>query len=571
MTPPVANSSAECLSVVDARRTLRTSSSIKQVIELLRRPLFILLALTVLVVPRGISKGEFFYHTDEMSHAMNGVFVRDFLADLPVQHPVRYAYEYYSKYPAVALPHWPPLFYAFEGVLFLFFGLAPWVSRLTVLGFALLAAYFWYRTVERVGPQFQACVSGVVLVCVPYILRYERLTMLEIPALAVCLGAIYFWLKFLDTDRAQDMWTLAVLVVAGFLMSQAAIFLVFFISMHLIVERRFQLFKRWDVWLALLISAGLVVPWYLLTQRTERALGTVATRVIGHNLQYFTESSTYTYYPVHLYKQLGPLVLSFACIGVVIALLKRSRANRLMLVWAFTAYICFTLVSEKDPRHTIVWIPPLLYLGLVALESLSIRPKWAVITSSAVALFFLVNAIRAERPLVTGPRDAAQYVLSLPESEIVYYQGFLSGDFIFFVRKFDPEKRHMVAREKQVVVGHLGAEPRQVLHSPQEVLNFFQTWGIRYAIVEDRDPYFGFAPVRELLNEGQFELVRTFPILTNQEDFPAHEIRVFRFRGELHRTDRPVTIPMMTIRHNIPADLSELVGRPWPNQSITGN
>jgi membrane protein implicated in regulation of membrane protease activity len=571
MTPPVANSSAECLSVVEAPKTSRISSSMKQVIGLLKRPLFILLALTALVVPRGISKGEFFYHTDEMSHAMNGVFVRDFLADLPVQHPVRYAYEYYAKYPAVALPHWPPLFYAFEGILFLFFGLSPWVSRLTVLGFAMLAVYFWYRTVERVSPPYQAFVSGVVLVCVPYILRYERLTMLEIPALAVCLGAIYFWLKFLDTDRRQYMWTLAAFSVAGFLMSQAAVFLVFFIFIHLIVERRFRLLKRWDVWLALLISAGIVLPWYLLTQRTERALGTVATRVIGHNLRYFTESRNYTYYPVHLYEQLGPVVLSFACIGLVLALLKPSRANRLMLVWAFAGYICFTLVSEKDPRHTIVWIPPLVYLGLMALETLSIRRRWAIITSSAAALFFLVNAIRTDRPLVSGPGDAAQYVLSLPESEIVYYQGFLSGDFIFFVRKLDPEKRHMVAREKQVVVGHLGAEPRQVLHSAEEVLNFFQTWGIRYAIVEDRDPYFGFAPVRQLLNSGQFELVRTFPILTNQEDVPVHEIRIFRYRGELRRTNQPVTIPMMTIRHNIPADLSELVGRPWPNQSITGN
>ncbi len=561
----VANSSAECLSVVETPKTSRISSSMKQVMGLLRRPLFILLALTTLVVTRGIGKGEFFYHTDEMSHAMNGVFVRDFLADLPLQHPVRYAYEYYAKYPAVALPHWPPLFYAFEGILFLCFGLSPWVSRLTVLGFALLAAYFWYRTVERVSPPYKAFVSGVVLMCVPYMLRYERLTMLEIPALAVCLGAIYFWLKFLDTDRARYMWALAALSVAAFLTSQAAIFLVFFISLHLIAERRFRLLKRWDVWLALLTSAGMVLPWYLLTQRTERAIGTVATRVIGHNLKYFLQGGTYTYYPIHLYEQLGPVVLSFACVGLVFALLKPSRCNRLMLVWALAGYVCFSLVSEKDPRHTIVWIPPLVYLGLLALETLSIRRNWAIISSSVVALFFLVNAIRTERPLVSGPKDAAQYVLSLPESDVVYYQGFLNGDFIFFVREFDPEKRHMVAREKQVVVGHLGGEPRQVLHSPQEVLKFFQTWGIRYAIVEDRDPYFGFAPVRDLLNSEQFELVRTFPILTNQEDFPTHEIRIFRYRGELHRTNQAVTIPMMTIRHNIPVNLSELVGRPWPN------
>jgi hypothetical protein len=569
MTPPTA-SPAERLDLLEppiAEFSSRVSkpSWFERLIWFLLRPTVMLMVLSTLVISRGINKGEFFYHTDEMSHAMNGVFVRDLLADRPLLHPIQYAYQYYVKYPAIAFPHWPPLFYGFEGVFFLLFGLSPWVSRLTVLSFALLAIYLWYRIVKPLAPRSRAFLSALILACLPYVLVHERVTMLEIPALAICLGAIHFWLKFLETERRRDLWALAAFSVAAFLTSQAAIFLVFFISVDLVVERRFRLLARGEVWLALLVSVSVVLPWYVLTQRTERALGTIATRVIGHGFAYLTRSDTYTYYLVHLYQQLGAVVLGFGVIGIVIALLRPTRAHRLMLVWLLSGFLCFTLISEKDPRHTMVWIPPLVYLGLLALDTLCIRRTWALIASSMVALLFFANAARSERPIVTGPKEAAQYVLAQPESDVVYYQGFLNGDFIFYVRKFDPDKSHMVAREKQVVVGHLGGEPRPVLHSEQQVLNFFQTWGIRYAIIEDRDPYAGFTPVRELVNSDKFELVQTFPVLTNQPNFPVHQIQVFRYRGELHRTAQTVTIPMQTIRHNIPANLSGLVGRPWPN------
>jgi Dolichyl-phosphate-mannose-protein mannosyltransferase len=544
--------------------TAPARSMLEHVIELLCRPSILLMAVTALVASQGISQGELFFHTDEMYHAMNGIFVRDFLVDFPIHYPVQYAYEYYAKYPAVALPHWPPLFYAAEGIAFLIFGVSVSVSRLVVVGFVLLAIQFWYRIAASLGPRYRAFLSALILCCLPYILMYERLTMLEIPALAMCLGAIHFWLRFLDTERGRYLWALAGFAVGGLLTSQAMIFLVFFIVLHLIAERRFRFLKRVDVWLALLASAAATLPWYMLTQRTERVpLGTMVGRVSGYGFKHLARCVTYTYYPIELYRQLGPVVLAFAGLGLILALIRWSRGNRLLAVWVLSGYACFVLISEKDPRHTILWIPAILYLALTALETLCVRRTWALIVCSAVALFFLVQALRSERPIVSGPADAASYVVSLPESAVVYYQGALHGDFIFHVRKLDPEKRHLVAREKQVVVS--GHERRPILHSAREVLDFFQNWGIRYAIVEDVDPFPGFGAVRELLNSDQFELLRTFPVVTNQPDVRVRQVLVFRYRGELHPTNQKVMIPMLTLRRAIFADLSRLAGRPWPN------
>jgi hypothetical protein len=533
-----------------------------RLVEFALQPPVILLALVTVVISRGITRGEFFYYEDEMRHAMNGVFFRDFISDLPLRHPIQYVYEYYAKYPGLAFPHWPPLFHLIEGVFFLLFGLSPWVSRLVVLGFALLAVYFWYRIAERFGSRHRAFVSALILACLPFILLYERVTMLEIPALAACLGAIYFWLKFLETNRRRDLWTLTGFVIGAFLISQSAIFLVFFMGADFAIERRFRLLKRADVWLSLLTCAVAVLPWYLLTSRT---MSVWATRLISRESTYLVHSATYTFYLTQTYRQLGPVVSLLASFGLVLALLKRNRANRVLLVWVLSGYTCFSLIIEKDPRHTMLWIPPLVYLSVVALETLLVRRTWARIASSAFALVFLVSGLRSEGPKLSGAEGAAQYVLSLPESYIIYYQGDLNADFVFFVRKFDPQKEHMVAREKQIVVSRLGGRPREVLHTQEEVLDFFRTWGIRYAVVEDQDRLPGFGPVRDLLNSDRFELLRTFPVRTNQPNFPVHQIQVFRYRGDLQRTQAIVTIPMMTIRHDISADLSRLAGRPWPN------
>src|ERR1039457_1885648 len=67
---------------------------IRRFILLVLQPVTLLLFLTTLVVTRGMGQGEFFFYNDEMYHAMTEVFFRDALVDLPLRHPLQYAYEY---------------------------------------------------------------------------------------------------------------------------------------------------------------------------------------------------------------------------------------------------------------------------------------------------------------------------------------------------------------------------------------------------------------------------------------------------------------------------------------------
>jgi Dolichyl-phosphate-mannose-protein mannosyltransferase len=540
------------------------SFRLNQLAHLIFSPPFALLALVTLVISRGITQGEFFFYYDEMTHAMNGAFFRDLILDSPWRHPIQYAYQYYAKYPAITFPHWPPLFHFIEGLFLLAFGLAPWVSRLAILCFALMGIYFWYRIAEKLGPRYRAFLSALAIACAPFILLYERVIMLEIPSLATCLASIYFWMKFQETERRRDLIALTAFVIASFLVSQKAIFLAVFIGLNLVVEGRYQLLKRKDTWLALVIAFLAILPWYVLALKTLRHFWT---RAVGHNSSFLVQSWTYTFYLKHIYQQLGPLLLGLGCIGLVIALFKRTPAHRFLLTWIFAGLLCFTFIREKDPRHTMIWIPPLLYLAFVAIDTLMLRRVWGLVASSALAFGLVVVGFRTPRPIVSGPREVARYIVSQPESDIIYYQGRLNEDFIFFVRKFDPQKLRMVARDKLIVgrVNTAALESADAAATEQQVLNFFQTWGIRYAVVEDPDLFASFAPVHSVFYSPNFELVNTFAVYTNSPDILVRKIQIFRFRGDLRRTEQSIVIPIETIGRNTQFSLSHLAGRPWPN------
>jgi Dolichyl-phosphate-mannose-protein mannosyltransferase len=537
-------------------------SPVAWALKRLCRPPGILILLVGLLLSRGITNGEPFYNNDETRHVMNGVFLRDLLVDRPLAHPLTYTYEYYAKYPAIAVPHWPPLFYVVEALFFLIFGISVWASRLAILGFALLGAYFWYRIAERYGPRARALLSAFVFCLLPSIMVFESVTMLEIPQVTLCLGTVFFWLRWVENEKTVDLWALAALLVAALLTSQSSIFLVVFLSLDFLLNFRFRLLRNWQVWAALLSSVGIVVPWYLFS---FRALTRSYQRAVGQEFQHVIHRWSLLFYLRKLPEQLGLTLLVFACIGIAWSVARAGSRYRFLVLWIVSAYLCFTLINEKESRHIFIWLPPLVYFSLLGIEALVPRRRWVWLAYAAIGLYFLVGALRFQRPQLTGVESAARFVLAQPNSDIIYYQGYLNGAFIFDVRRLDPQKSHMVARDKQVVATNIVYARRPVLSTTDQVLNFFENWGIRYAVIESPNVEGDLAVVHQLVESSRFELIATYPVRLNQGHQELETIAVYRLRGEIRPSAQPLNIPMMTIHRDIPVDLNRLSGRPWPN------
>lgn len=167
----------------------------------------LILLLVAAVVAHRIGKGEFDFNTDETQHATTGLYVADFLHDLPLAAPVQYTYRWYAHYPALSgVLHWPPLFYVAEGVVFRIFGPSVITARLTILLFALLGIYVWFQLVETWLGTWAAAVSSLLLAFLPSVLFLEKAVMLEIPSLSLCLAAMLFWTRYLFEERPRDLY-----------------------------------------------------------------------------------------------------------------------------------------------------------------------------------------------------------------------------------------------------------------------------------------------------------------------------------------------------------------------------
>jgi len=524
----------------------------------------LILLFTASIMALDIHQGELHFNSDEMRHAFTGVFMRDLMVDRP-GHPIGYAYMYYAKYPALGVPHWPPLFYVVEGFFFLLLGISVVTSRVVILLFALMGIAFFYGIAAQFGSRYRALLAALIMPLMPYMLLYERATMLEIPMIAMCLATLYFWLRFLATDRGVHLWATAVFLAGALLTSQKSAVLVPIIVLHFFAEGRWRLLLRWQVWAAGAASVALVAPWYWLTARTAAL---AVERVTGAGMTHTAQYEHWLFYPYLLQRQVGLKMMLLGVAGLSWTMLFARQKYRFLLIWVLCTYVFFSLLPEKDLRHTMIWIPPIVYLSLLAIEVLLARRRWAILAGIVLALNTAYHALYYDRPRLSGVEAAAKFISEQPDSDLVYYQGHLNGNFIFYTRKYDPHKTRMVAREKQIratrIVDQFGSV--QIISTPEQVVDLFRTWGIRYAVIQDREAEAGLAPVRQALATPAFQHVAVFTITSTVPEANNQRIDVYRYVGAIERTKGQVVIPMLTLRDHIRADLSRLVGRPWPNE-----
>ena len=187
--------------------------------------------------------GEPFKNGDETRHVMTGVFVRDALADLPASavDPRGYAAKYYVQYPALGIIIWPPFFYAVEGLAMWAFGTSYLVARLVAYAFALVGGVYAYRLFLRTHGRAVAAVAVAVLGMAPLVFEYSSYVLLEVPTLALVLGAVFHFERYLGEERGRDAIFACLLAAAAALTRFAGVVLLPFVLLRLGFARRWGL------------------------------------------------------------------------------------------------------------------------------------------------------------------------------------------------------------------------------------------------------------------------------------------------------------------------------------------
>jgi dolichyl-phosphate-mannose-protein mannosyltransferase len=522
------------------------------------------LAVVGAIATRGITKGEFSYNVDETQHAVTGLYAADLLRDHPFRHPVQYTYRYYAQYPALSgVIHWPPLFYGVEGVCFLVLGRGVESAHLSVLLFAVLGLVFWFRLIRYLLNKWAAALTTLLLGLLPSVLLFEKAVMLEVPSLALCIAATYFWIRFLLEENIQLLAWFAGFASAALLTKQNSIYLLVFCVLSILFLGKYRLLATRRAILLGALACIVVAPYYV-------AAYMIHWRTIAMDLseQSRSLSQRLLFYPQALPNQLGWTLLALAALGIATARWWSSRpgAANLMLTWILSCYLTFTVIGHQESRYILYWIPAFLYFagGILTNDQLWRSGRiWKVAASILLATTTVLSALAFERPQAEGYEPATRWITGAAKQGVILYDGDLPGNFIFFLRVNDPGRRFAVLR-KALYAYRLKSQggSEELIHSPEDLRNVIQGAGVRFVVVESNrrlvfaDQYW----LGELLKTPQFRLAATFPIITTDGNVRHSQLLCYENIDWRQPTEKNLRVRMLTLDHDIVIPFDELLG-----------
>ncbi|HTT25204.1 MAG TPA: glycosyltransferase family 39 protein [Candidatus Sulfotelmatobacter sp.] len=518
------------------------------------------LALVCTVAARDIRIGEFDYNVDEAQHAVTGLFVADAFRDLPLRHPVQYAYRYYAQYPAIAILHWPPLFYIFEGLSFLVLGPSVISARLTVLLFCVLLLYQWFRLVEETLDSYTAGICSAVLGLLPMILLFEKSVMLEIPSLALAVAAIRHWIAYLEHNQRKFLVQSALWLSAALLCKQTCIYVLAFCGSTLLVTGQWRrIFSREAAIFAAIVGvlAGPFLTLMLFLQGKAVANDLGSYRMSGWE--------RVVYYGQILPNTLPPLLLVLALLGAALAFhWDTPRRTAIMGCWLLSGYATFSWLGQREPRFAVYWLPPLVYfaVGLITRFSRERRVRMAMrLAAVGLIAILLVPAWRYRRPYISGYKEIASRIVTNYHSGIILFDGPVPGNFVFFVRALDPGRRFVILR-KVLYADDIrpGASSKELLHSKEEILSALREYGVRLAVVSQNlgIRFDSQRVLRAELSSDDFTLLQRFPIASNEARWQGESLLLYEKKNWSPPRNGVLRIRMLTLPHDIEIPLAEL-------------
>ncbi|MBY0508153.1 MAG: glycosyltransferase [Bryobacteraceae bacterium] len=347
----------------------------------------------------GTYAADFAVHPDEPSHFVNGTLVEQYLRH-PTLAPMRFAEQYYLHFPRVAIGHWPPFFYAVEGLWFIIFGVSRTSALLlqALLGWALATAV--YALARRHAASLASFAAASLLVLTRPFQEAVEGVMADAPTALLTLGAVLVFSRYLRSTSAGASLAFGGLSSLALLVKGSACPLAFVPLIAILVSRRWELLRRPDLWLSALPVLLTAMPWYLwaaqFSSPGHRAIGLYA----GHWTPWLG---------------FGLPLLLLALAGAW--LLPKSDPGVLALVLGYGLALFF-VSSFRESRHL---LPAAAAAAVLSAGVWARLPRWGVLAALAALVYctsfvtYPLALFRGHLPamaahgnlLVTGPGEGA--------------------------------------------------------------------------------------------------------------------------------------------------------------------
>lgn len=501
-------------------------------------PYAVLLVASGILLATSPVNGDFSW-SDAPRHALNGAFVKDFIAALPWRHPVAWAENYYLQYPALSILFYPPLFYLFEAVSYAVFGVSHFTAQATVAAFYAFLGLGVYRLARLWLPRFTALGAALMLMGAPEIALWGRQVMLDIPAMAWLVWGVWACAKFMRAGRGADLVFGAAMLLAALYTKYDVIFIAPVLMLALVAARGGAILRdRRVLWTVLGTMIGALPAVYLALEfgmANFQSVDDLAGELPRWSL------AAWEFYPDLLPQILGWPVLVLALAGAALLLTSRLPAFKssgagfwpawLLLGWIVLGYAFFSAIAVREPRHILTVMPPFAILAASVLDRLLPRRSSGMAACLLGVGMLAWSIFECPVPVVTGYREIADYVAGhAPPNGVVLFSGYRDGNFVFDLRAREDRRDISTLRADKLLL-RVAIERRRGVgdsgYSEDEIARMIHDLGVSLVVAQD-----GFWD--DLAEMRRFENVLARP------DFIA--VAHFSIGGTMGRIDKSFTL-----------------------------
>lgn len=510
--------------------------------------LLILLANALLFLSVPLSD---YWWSDAPRHALNGVFLRDFFATLPLNDPRQYAIDYYMQYPALTILFYPPLFPAVAAVFVALFGVSSFSAQLTVAIFYVAASFGAYALARRWLSPWYALAVTLLFLGSHEVALWGRQVMLEIPAYAFLLWAVYLLLRYLDTNKTSLLYATTVVLGLGLYTKISIMFIAPVLLWALWQVRGKAMFRDPHLYGNALLFVVAMIPLMILTLKFGQANVQSVTGVVDAEASRLSLAG-WTWYLRALPSQIGPIVLFGAAMYLVLGIFRQHFRLKqpdygLLIAWVAVGYVFFSLIDLKEARHSVFILYPLALFAVLLVQRLSSRNLvcGAVVAVAAGHFFYTIKYDPV--PYVHGYRDAANYIAEhAPKDSAVLFSGYRDGSFIFNLRtRTDREDLSVIRADKLLlrvaVRRSLGVKEQEV--GETQLRDMINDYGVHYIVSQPNfwDDLENMKMLQRVLGSSQFEEVWSTPITSNRPH-DDKQLKVYKNLGPVSKEKKNMTL-----------------------------
>ena len=327
------------------------------------------------------------------------------------------------------------------------FGLSHAVAQLAVAPYVAALGFAAYAIARMALPRGSAVAVGLLAIGTPEAALWGRQVMLDVPAYAMLLCCILFFMRHLARNRTVDLALAGAFFVVAAYTKLTVIFILPALLTGFIAARGGTALLQRRVVATAVLTAAVLMPLIALAIR----FGAVnAASVAGRPDDIPRWSlNAWLFYAQALPGQLG-WPAAVVGVGGIVALIASPRlaparwAAPLLIAWIGFGYAVFSFISVRAPRLDLMVLFPVVLGGGFAFHAVLPRAPAQAAALLLAGATFGYSLVFDPPPRLVGYQQVADYVAAhAPPNCVVLFSGYRDGSFVFNLRAHE-ERRDII-------------------------------------------------------------------------------------------------------------------------------